>query len=86
MFVCIKESFLPFMLQSCITTINSLFTIGFEILNSVKSTSGKLYRFIVTKNIYFIYIYMYIYMCIYIYIHTHTHIYIYIYIYMIETY
>lgn len=43
------------MLQSCITSINSLITIGFRILKSVKFTSGKLYMFIVTKNILYTY-------------------------------
>lgn len=55
MFVYIKKFSLPFMLRSCITTINSLFTIGFGILNSVKSTFGKLY--VHSYKIYIIYIY-----------------------------
>lgn len=55
-YVCLRreKSFL-FMLQSCITSINSLITIGFRILKSVKFTSGKLYMFIVTKNILYTY-------------------------------
>lgn len=57
MYVCIYIR--NYFSQSCIISINSPFTIGFGTLNSVKSTSGKLYMFIVTKNILYIYIYIY---------------------------
>lgn len=57
MFVYIKELLLPFMLQSCITTINSLHH-RFWNSKQCKIYSGKLYMFIVTKYIYYIYIWL----------------------------